>query len=189
MEEQELEIQEQQVIEQVPNTYYYDKLYEDKHLGSFTESTKLAYDLGWQDNHIAKDQTEVAYNGWTYLKGFAPKKPLQLAKDQKHSELKAKLQELRSHLTVNFDNDVFDANENAQTNMNTLIGLFDLGVEQVQIRSSNEVTHTFNKEQCTQLSLLMVQAVQNLYSQYWTLKDTLYEYETLENIEKLEWKI
>ena len=26
-------------IEQVPNTYYYDKLYDDKHLGSFTENT------------------------------------------------------------------------------------------------------------------------------------------------------
>ena len=24
-------------IEQVPNTYYYEKLYDDKHLGSFTK--------------------------------------------------------------------------------------------------------------------------------------------------------
>ena len=41
MEELEQETQET-VIEQVPNTYYYDKLYDDKHLGSFTESTQLA---------------------------------------------------------------------------------------------------------------------------------------------------
>ena len=40
--EQELEIQEQQEIEQVENTYYYyDKICDDKHLGSFTESTSL----------------------------------------------------------------------------------------------------------------------------------------------------
>ena len=63
------------VIEQVPNTYYYDKMYDDKHLGSFTESTQLAYQLGWQDNTVAITDTEVSeLNGWTYLKGYAPKK-------------------------------------------------------------------------------------------------------------------
>ena len=74
--EQELEQETKEtVIEQVPNTYYYEKLYEDKHLGSFTESTQLAYQLGWQDNTVAITDTEVSeLNGWTYLKGFAPKK-------------------------------------------------------------------------------------------------------------------
>jgi len=63
-------------IEQVPNTYYYDKLYDDKHLGSFTEITQIAHQLGWQDNTVAITDTEVSeVNGWTYLKGFAPKKP------------------------------------------------------------------------------------------------------------------
>ena len=71
IEEQETET----VIEQVPNTYYYDKLYDDKHLGSFTESTQLAHQLGWQDNTVAITDTEVSeVNGWTYLKGFAPHK-------------------------------------------------------------------------------------------------------------------
>ena len=62
-------------IEQVPNTYYYDKLYDDKHLGLFTENTAVAYQLGWQDNTVAITDTEVSeVNGWTYLKGYAPKK-------------------------------------------------------------------------------------------------------------------
>jgi len=62
-------------IEQVPNTYYYDKLYDDKHLGLFTEITAVAYQLGWQDNTVAITDTEVSeVNGWTYLKGYAPKK-------------------------------------------------------------------------------------------------------------------
>lgn len=88
MEELEIQEQEQQEIEQVPNTYYYDKLYEDKHLGSFTESTKLAYDLGWQDNHVLISDTEVSeLNGWTYLKGFAPKK----SQEQIMNELKTSI--------------------------------------------------------------------------------------------------
>lgn len=62
-------------IEQVPNTYYYDKLYDDKHLGLFTEITQIAHQLGWQDNTVAITDTEVSeVNGWTYLKGYAPKK-------------------------------------------------------------------------------------------------------------------
>ena len=62
-------------FEQVPNTYYYDKLYDDKHLGLFTENTAVAYQLGWQDNTVAITDTEVSeVNGWTYLKGYAPKK-------------------------------------------------------------------------------------------------------------------
>ena len=62
-------------IEQVPNTYYYDKLYEDKHLGLFTEITAVAYQLGWQDNAVAITDTEVSeINGCVYLKGYAPHK-------------------------------------------------------------------------------------------------------------------
>ena len=62
-------------IEQVPNTYYYEKLYEDKHLGSFTENVQIAQQLGWQDNAVAITDTEVSeVNGCVYLKGYAPKK-------------------------------------------------------------------------------------------------------------------
>ena len=62
-------------IEQVPNTYYYEKLYEDKHLGSFTENVQIAQQLGWQDNAVAITDTEVSeVDGCVYLKGYAPKK-------------------------------------------------------------------------------------------------------------------
>ena len=97
MEEQELEIQE---IEQVPNTYYYDQLYEDNHLGSFTESTKLAYALGWQDNAVAITDTEVSeLNGWTYLKGYAPKK----TEEQKLNELATIVRSKRNALLAETD--------------------------------------------------------------------------------------
>ena len=62
-------------IEQVPNTYYYEKIYDDKHLGSFTENIQIAQQLGWQDNAVAITDTEVSeVDGWVYLKGYAPKK-------------------------------------------------------------------------------------------------------------------
>lgn len=93
----EVEVQE---IEQVENTYYYDKIYDDKHLGSFTESTKLAYDLGWQDNTVAITETEVSdLNGWTYLKGYAPKK----TEEQKLNELATTIRSKRNLLLAETD--------------------------------------------------------------------------------------
>lgn len=94
---EELEIQE---IEQVANTYYYDKLYEDKHLGSFTESTKLAYCLGWQDNHVLISDTEVSeLNSWTYLRGYAPKK----TEEQKLNGLATTIRSKRNSLLAETD--------------------------------------------------------------------------------------
>lgn len=100
MKEQELETQEQQEIEQVENTYYYDKIYSDNHLGSFTESTKLAYELGWQNNHVLITETEVSdVTGWTYLKGYAPKK----SEEQKLTELATTIRSKRNLLLAETD--------------------------------------------------------------------------------------
>ena len=97
--EQEIE-QEVQEIAQVENTYYYDKIYSDNHLGSFTESTKLAYDLGWQDNHVLISDTEVSeLNGWTYLKGHAPKK----TEEQKLNDLATTIRSKRNLLLAETD--------------------------------------------------------------------------------------
>ena len=102
MKELEQEINEVEVkeIEQVSNTYYYDELYDDKHLGSFTESTKLAYDLGWQDNTVAITDTEVSeLTGWTYLKGYASKK----SEEQKLNELATTIRTKRNSLLAETD--------------------------------------------------------------------------------------
>ena len=191
MEELEQETKET-VIEQVPNTYYYDKMYDDKHLGSFTENTQIAHQLGWQDNSVAITDTEVSeLNGWTYLKGYAPKKSkeaiLQELKEQKHTELKQIMHNKRQNLKVNYDNDIFDANEEAQANMIVLLKAFDLGAQTVSIRSSTEETHVFDKEHCQELSLIMLSAVQAIYDQYWNLKDSLANCETVEEVESISW--
>ena len=179
-------------IEQVPNTYYYDKLYDDKHLGSFTEITQIAYQLGWQNNAVAITDTEVSeVNGWTYLKGYAPKKSkeaiLQELKEQKHAELKSIMQTRRNVIQVGFGGDTFDANESAQENMIVLLKAFDLGAPAAQIRSATEVTHTFDKDTCQQLSLVMLQAVQALYAEYWELKNRLAACETIAEVEAIAW--
>ena len=150
-------------IEQVSNTYYYEKLYEDKHLGLFTENTQIAYQLGWQDNTVAITDTEVSdVNGWVYLKGYAPKKSkealMKELKEQKHAELKRIMQTRRNAIQVEFDGDTFDANESAQ-----------------------------DKDTCQQLSLVMLQAVQALYAEYWELKNQLAACETVTEVEAITW--
>lgn len=179
-------------IEQVPNTYYYEKLYEDKHLGNFTENTTVAYQLGWQDNTVAITDTEVSeVNGWTYLKGYAPKKSkealMKELKEEKHAQLKAVMQARRNAIQVEFDGDTFDANESAQENMIVLLKAFDLGAPAVRVRSATEVTHTFDKDTCQQLSLVMLQAVQALYAEYWELKNRLAACETVAEVEAIAW--
>ena len=146
-----------------------------------------------QGERVSKYVTD---NGLTFEKcdgGFkivekqVKEKTLEELKEEKHAELKNELKKRRESLKVSYNDDLFDANESAQNNMNTLMGLFNLGAKTVQIRSSNEVTHTLDQEQCAELSLIMVNAVQNLYSQYWNIKDALYKCETLEEVEKLNW--
>ena len=185
-----LEIQEQQEIEQVPNTYYYDEIYEDHHLGSFTESTQLAHQLGWQNNTVAITDTEVSeLNGWTYLKGYAPKKPLEMFKEEKHAELKSIMQAKRKALTCEYANDVFDCNEQAQNNMTSLMSFENLGMKEFSIRSTNERTHTFTAEQLLELATIMSKTVNDLYSEYWSYKNALYECKTKEEIDKIKWEI
>ena len=186
----ELEQEQVQEVEQVSNTYYYDKLYEDQHLGVFTESTKLAYDLGWQDNHVLITDTEVSeLNGWTYLKGYAPKKPLEKLKEEKHAELKSIMQSKRNALTCEYADDVFDCNEQAQSNMTSLMSFANLGMKEFSIRSTNERTHTFNDTQLVELATIMSKTVNDLYSEYWTYKNALYECKTKEEIDKVKWEI
>lgn len=55
---------------------FYEKIYDDSHLGSFTESESLASQFGWLENTLNDEDVEKSeLNGWTYLKGYAPQKP------------------------------------------------------------------------------------------------------------------
>lgn len=57
------------------NTLYYEKIYDDGHLGSFTESSELAYKFGWFNNRISLNDVEKSeVDGCTYLKDRCPHK-------------------------------------------------------------------------------------------------------------------
>ena len=109
-------------------------------------------------------------------------------KEEKHAELKRIMQTRRNAIQVDFDGDTFDANESAQENMIVLLKAFDLGAPAVQIRSATEVTHTFDKDTCQQLSLAMLQAVQALYAEYWELKNRLAACKTIAEVEAITWQ-
>lgn len=117
-----------------------------------------------------------------------PEKTLEEVKENKHSELKSTMQTKRQKLTVSYDGDTFDANEDAQSNMMVLLKSFDLGATSVSIRSATEKTHTFNKEHTQELSLLMLQAVNNLYDTYWKLKDQLSRCKTVDAVNEIKWE-
>ena len=73
------------------NVYFYEKMYPDGHLGSFTPSAELAYKSGWdiENNYISIEDTQQSdINGWTYRKEVCPMKTEQdLLKDQYRLEI------------------------------------------------------------------------------------------------------
>ena len=59
------------------DVYFYEKMYPDGHLGSFTQSAELAYKSGWdiENNYISIEDTQQSdINGWTYRKELCPMK-------------------------------------------------------------------------------------------------------------------
>ena len=79
---EDIEIPEQEIIpnpwDNAPeNVYFYEKMYPDGHLGSFTQSAELAYKSGWdiENNYISIEDTQQSdINGWTYRKELCPMK-------------------------------------------------------------------------------------------------------------------
>ena len=132
---------------------------------------------------------EPCDDGFKIVEKPLPKeKTLEELKEEKHAELKSIMQTRRNAIQVEFGGDTFDANESAQENMIVLLKAFDLGAPAVQIRSATEVTHTFDKDTCQQLSLVMLQAVQALYAEYWELKNRLAACETVAEVEAIAWQ-
>lgn len=151
-------------------------------------NTEFYKSIGMTEQDV--EQSDV--NGQWYLSSKCPhlsdQEKLSKAQDKKHTELKSVMTSKRQALTVSYDADTFDANEDAQANMIVLLKSFDLGATSVSIRSTTEQTHTFNKEHTQELSMLMLQAVNTLYSEYWTLKDKLYNCTTKEEVDAIVWE-
>ena len=78
------------------NVLFYEKIYEDGHLGAYTESAEIAYKLGWLDNYIPKDEVQISdVNGWTYR---TDKCPMKTADDLQKEEYAAEILTLKKQL-------------------------------------------------------------------------------------------
>ena len=100
-------IEEPQEPEIIPNpwddapsdVYFYEKIYEDGHLGSFTQSAELAYKSGWdiENNYISIEDTQQSdINGWTYRKDVCPMKT---EEDKLKDEYRLEIQHLKKQLS------------------------------------------------------------------------------------------
>lgn len=119
---------EPEPIEQVFGVYYYDKIFDDGRLGQFTESTQLAYQLGWQDNVIQQTDTEKDWRGYTYVKDYAQAKSLEVAKQQKLAQLKQESEkysayECETMFVVSSIGFKINADHKSQDNIRGLIAL------------------------------------------------------------------
>ena len=81
------------------NVYFYEKICEDGHLGSFTQSAELAYKSGWdiETNYIPISDTQQSdINGWTYRKDLCPMKTEQ---DHLRDQYRLEIQQLKKQLS------------------------------------------------------------------------------------------
>ena len=81
------------------DVYFYEKIYEDGHLGSFTQSAELAYKSGWdiENNYIPIEDTQQSdINGWTYRKDVCPMKTEQ---DHLRDQYRLEIQQLKKLLS------------------------------------------------------------------------------------------
>lgn len=75
---------------------FYERIYDDGHLGAYTESAEIAYKLGWLQNTISKDAVQISdVNGWTYRKEVCP---MRTPEDIQREEYAAEIQTLKQSL-------------------------------------------------------------------------------------------
>ena len=175
------------------DVYFYEKIYEDGHLGSFTQSAELAYKSGWdiENNYIAIEDTQQSdINGWTYRKDLCPMKTeedkFNEAKQNKLSELKIKaLQALDTAYVISSLGFKADANPAA---VRDLEGLVIIGADSVKFCDYENNFQPLNKEQVLTLQREILLNGQNLYAQKWTYRAAVLAAENLEQLNSITFK-
>lgn len=80
------------------NVIFYERIYDDGHLGAYTESAEIAYKLGWLQNTIPKDEVQQSdVNGWTYRKEVCP---MRTPEDIQREEYAAEIRTLKRSLAA-----------------------------------------------------------------------------------------
>ena len=174
------------------NVYFYEKIYEDGHLGSFTQSAELAYKSGWDlNNYIAIEETQQSdINGWTYRKDVCPMKTeedkFNEAKQNKLSELKKTADSaLNGAFVVSSLGFKADANPAA---VRDLEGLVIIGADSVMFCDYENNFHPLNKEQVLTLQREILLNGQNLYAQKWNYRAAVNAAETVDELNAITFK-
>lgn len=190
--EEEQPLEEPKSIQQVEGLYYYDIIYADGHLGQFTESTALAYAMGWQDNTIAQSETERGYNGWTYVKGKAPIKGLEIVKSEKLNEISAiaatfeqmKCEDMYITSSLGFR---VNADRRSLQNVENMVALG----ESQTFKDYDNQFHYLSADELKTISHEIIVNGLNLYSQKFAMQQqiaTATDYDTVANVE-IEFKM
>lgn len=173
------------------DVYFYEKIYEDGHLGSFTQSAELAYKSGWdiKNNYIPISDTQQSdINGWTYRKELCPMKTdedkFNEAKQNKLSELKKTADSaLNGAYVVSSLGFKADANPVA---VRDLEGLVIIGIDSVMFCDYDNEFHPLNKEQVLTLQREVLLNGQNMYAQKWTIRQQINEAESIEALNNIQ---
>ena len=185
--EEEQPLEEPQPIQQVDGVYYYDQLYDDGHIGQFTESTALAYAMGWQDNIIEQVNTEKGYNGWTYVKGKAPVKGLDLVKAETLNEISAiadAFEQMKCDSMYVTSSLGFRVNADRRSLQN-IENMITLGESQ-QFKDYDNTFHYLSAEELKVIANEIIINGLNLYSQKFTMQQAVTSATEVEAIANLD---
>lgn len=173
------------------NVYFYEKMYPDGHLGSFTPSAELAYKSGWdiEHNYIAISDTQQSdINGWTYRKELCPMKTQEMLLTEARNN---KLSELKKKSLDALENGYVDSSLGFKADANTtavrdLEGLAIIGADTVMFCDFYNEFHALTKEQVQTLQREVLLNGQNLYAQKWTIRQQINEAESIEALNNIQ---
>ena len=133
---------------------------------------------------------EESENGILYAKGYAPEKPLDELKQEKHNEINQAREQSRKTEGALYNDDLFDIDETSQSNILAQIKVAELlnNAKAIYIyRSKTNQNHSFTVTQLQELGLAIAQKVNEIYQKSWDLKAQVDAATTEEEVKNITW--
>lgn len=144
----------------------------------------------YQSIGMIEQEVEQGFNRQWYLLGYAPKKPLDELKQEKHNEINNSREQARKTEGVLYNDDLFDIDETSQSNILAQIKVAELlnnSEATYTYRSKTNQNHSFTVTQLQELGLAIAQKVNEIYQKSWDLKARVDAAETEEEIKNIIW--
>lgn len=144
----------------------------------------------YQSIGMIEQEVEQGFNGQWYLLGYAPEKPLDELKQEKHNEINQAREQARKTEGVLYNDDLFDIDETSQSNILAQIKVAELlnnSEATYTYRSKTNQNHSFTVTQLQELGLAIAQKVNEIYQKSWGLKAQVDAAETEEEIKNITW--